>query len=101
MQLPIRHKGGGITASAQRHPLAYFSSVASSASVDELLSAHIDGLARMAADTHERVLRVLGPPSRFTESVEELLCRADPLVLLKPQHFTEVRMHADSDEQRI
>ena len=80
MQLPRRHKGGGITASAQRHPIAYFSSVASSASVDELLSAHVDGLARMAADTHERVL---WPPSRFTETVEELLCRADPLVLLK------------------
>ena len=50
------------------------------ASKDELLFTHIDGLTRFAADTHARVLQALGPASRFTASVEDLVCRADPLL---------------------
>ncbi len=74
---------------ALRHAIAYFSSVACSASKDELLSAHIDGLTRFAADAHARVLQPLGPASRLTASVEDLVCRADPLVLLRPQYFVD------------
>ena len=84
LQLPIRHKGGGVASVALRHPIAYFSSLAASASKDKLLSEHIDGLTRVVADTHARVLQALGPASRLTASVEALVCRADPLVLLRP-----------------
>ena len=86
---------------ALRHAIAYFSSVAASASKDELLATHIDGLTRVAADTHARVLQVLGPVSRLTAAVEELVCRADPLVLLRPQHFVEVLLGEDEDGQRM
>ncbi len=47
---------------ALRHPIAYFSSMAASASKDELLSEHIDGFTRVPADTHARVLQALGRP---------------------------------------
>ncbi len=43
LQLPIRHKGGGVASVALRHPIAYFSALAASASKDEFLSKHIDG----------------------------------------------------------
>ena len=101
LQLPIRHRGGGVASVALRHPIAYFSSLAASASKDEFLSEHIDGLTRVAADTHARVLQALGPASRLTASVEALVCRADPLVLLRPQHFVEVLMEEDEDGQKM
>jgi len=69
--------------------------VAACATKDECLARHIDGLATFAADTHARVLHVLGPPSTHTESVEELVCRTDPLILLRLAHFVEALMEAD------
>ena len=38
---------------------------------------------------------------RLTASVEDLVCRAEPLVLLRPQHFVEVLMEADEEGQKM
>ena len=95
MQLPISHQGAGISSITLRHPLAYFASIACSAACDKLLADHIEGLQRFAADTHQRVLQVMGPPSTHTEPIEDMLCRANPLVLMDPPHFVDILMHRE------
>jgi hypothetical protein len=47
---------------ALRNPVSFFSSMATSAAMDELLADHIDGLTCFAADTHARVPQVLIRP---------------------------------------
>ena len=72
--LPIRHRGVGITSMTLRHALGHFSSVAVCVASDETLAGLIQGLERFAADTHKRVLDVLGPASRLTQAVEPIIC---------------------------
>ena len=97
--LPIRHRGVGIASITLRHALAYFSSVAVCVATDKTLAGVIQGLERFAADTHQRVLTVLGPASRLTQAVEPIICRTDPQVLLRPQYFVELLM--DRDDARL
>ena len=97
LQLPIRHNGLGVTSASQRHPLAYFSSLASCVATDPDLANYAHGLRRFAADTHARVLQVVGPASRHTTAAEPFLKRTDPLVLLDAGHFTELFTEEDAD----
>ncbi len=101
LQLPIRLKGGGvasITGSASCHRV-------------NLLCGMLGEQGRAALRVHQRVHTVcgghartraagFGPASRLTASVEDLVCRADPLVLLRLQHFVEVLMEADEKVRR-
>ena len=97
--LPIRQRGVGIAPVSLRHALAYFSSVAACVATDEKLAGLIQGLERFAADTHTRVLQVLGPTSHLTQAVEPIICRTDPQVLLRPQYFMELL--ANRDDARL
>ena len=93
LQLPIRHRCAGVTSIAQRQPIAYFASVASSLAIDEALGEHIDGLRRFAADAHARVIAVLGQSSPTTTAVEGIIARDDPNILLNPRHFVDLIMN--------
>ena len=95
LALPIRLKGAGITSVALRHPIAYFASVAVSAAVDPGLAKHIMGLERFAEDTHARLLLSLGPASRLTDGIEDLIARANPNVLLNPAYFVDLLLKRD------
>ena len=95
LALPIRLKGAGITSVALRHPIAYFASVAVSAAVDPGLAKHIMGLERFAEDTHARLLSSLGPASRLTDGIEDLIARASPNVLLNPAYFVDLLLKRD------
>ena len=99
LQLPMRHKGAGISSIALRHPLAYFSSLAGSALVDDVLAEHMDGLTRFAADTHTRVISMLGPRCDHTEDVEDIICRSNPRILLNTQHFRDVIEQREEDKK--
>ena len=95
MQLPLRHKGMGVLSITLRHPIAYFASVASCLVEDKTLARHVNGLRDFAADTHERVLAAVGPAGRHTETIEDLIGRDDPLVLLKPHYFVNALLVRD------
>ena len=99
LQLPLRHKGAGISSIDLRHPLAYFSSLAGSMVADDVLAEHIDGLSRFAEDTHTRVIRMLGPSCKHTMEVEDLICRSNSRILLSPQHFRDVIERRDDDQK--
>ncbi len=100
LQLLIRLKGGGVVCgSASRHRLLLLCGMLGEegrAALHAYRRAHT-----VAADTHARVLEALGPASRLTASVEDLVCRVDPLLLLRPQHFVEVLTEADEEGQKM
>ena len=73
-----------------RHPVAYFSSVASCVAVDTELAKHVDGLTRFARDTHGRVVALLGPPSPLTRPVHDIVCQDNADILLEPSHFVDL-----------
>ena len=62
---------------------------------DKTLARHVDGLTDFAADTHARVLAAVGPAGRHTETIEDLIGRDDPLVLLKPHYFVNALLVRD------
>ena len=84
LQLPLRHKGAGITSIALRHPIAYFASIAACVAVDPALAEHVDGLARFAQDARTRVVALLGPTPTLSQPV------LDVDILLKPSHFVDL-----------
>jgi hypothetical protein len=90
LRLPLRHKGAGLSSVAERHAIAYFSSVVSCAAVDDELAWNIDGLQRFASDTHARVLARLGPANELTTNVEDIICRSDPIAMLNTGYFAEM-----------
>jgi hypothetical protein len=90
LRLPLRHKGAGLSSVAERHAIAYFSSVVSCAAVDDELAWNIDGLQRFASDTHARVLARLGPANELTTNVEDIICRSDPVAMLNTGYFAEM-----------
>ena len=101
LTLPFRHKGAGIVSIGMRHALAYFSSVAVCAATDDDLAAHIGGLRRFAADTHQRLLACVGPRSQHTKDIENILCRDNPEAMLDTAHFKDLLMkREDSRLQR-
>ena len=95
LSLPIRLRGAGITSISLRHPIAYFASVAVCAAADSGLAEHIGGLERFASDTHARLLQAVGPASRHTEGIEDLIVRAKPDVLLDPAYFVDLLLKRD------
>jgi hypothetical protein len=90
LQLPIRHKGAGILSVARRHAIAYFSSVVSSSVAEDQLAAHLDGLTRFGADTHARLLTVVGPVCSTSEPVENLLHRSNANPMLDISHYVDI-----------
>ena len=69
VRLPLRHRGGGITAMAAIAPAAFFASVVTATVVDPVLRGHIDGFERFAAPVHRQLAERLGPepPDAVTE----------------------------------
>ena len=88
--LPVRHNGAGHLSIELRAPAAYFASVITCATLDKDLAAHLQGLQRFAVDTHQRLLTQLGPPSTFTEAVEDLVQRPNPLSLLDTEFYVGI-----------
>jgi hypothetical protein len=95
LQLPLRHKGAGVTSVARRHAATFYASVISSAATCDELYWNIDGLSDYAADTHARILAKLGPASQKTASVEDIVCRRDSLAMLNVPYFADMFVEED------
>jgi hypothetical protein len=91
IRLPIRHKGAGILSIADRHPAAFFASVATSTVTDRHLQEHAPlGLSRHAVHAHEKLCELLGPSSTDNKHVNDFCPRNDPLAMLNYPLFQDL-----------
>jgi len=90
LSLPLRYKGVGLTQAARIGPIVFYSSLASSHTVDPDLAAHKGHLKRFCLPTHKLVSERIGPPAIETTSIENIFPRDQPLALIDNTFYVEL-----------